>query len=124
MKPKEISRDLVALGGIPFFLLVMARVLILPDWAYFLKLAIAGILFFLTYIFLKQDTKSGLSLILLIFITSYYNYLWFTLFVALTYISLIASLIYLKIEKKKILFGILIGLVCSLISHVIISLYA
>ena len=80
MKLKELARDIVALGGIPFFLLVLVRITILPDWVYFSKILIAGILFFVIHFFVKQNIHIGFAAILLIFLSLYYNDLQFTIF--------------------------------------------
>ena len=92
MKLKELARDFVALGGIPFFILVLVRIMILPDWMYFSKILIAGILFFAFYFFVKQNIHVGLAIIVLIFLSFYYKNLQFTIFALLSYVLIIGSL--------------------------------
>ncbi|MFA5070943.1 MAG: hypothetical protein WC511_01065 [Candidatus Pacearchaeota archaeon] len=119
---RELSRDLIALGGIPFFLLVIIRVSINPDFHYILQFVIAGILFFVMKFLFKSETHSGLSFILLFFIGNYYWDLKFMIFATLMYFLLIASLFYLKKNNKEILKGILSGIISSAISYFSVKL--
>ena len=119
---KETARDIISLGSLPFFLLVIVRVLIPPvTWNYVSEFILAGVIFFLLYLFLKQDLHSGLGLILLLFISIFYNNLNFAIFASLIYICLLVSLFYLKKDRKGIIFGIISGALSSLISYFIIK---
>lgn len=114
----EIVRDIIALGGLPFFVIVLIRVFILPDYPYYLsQFAVAGVIFFISMLLFKQNLHAGLGLILLVFTTLLYEDVRFGILVGILYIFLIAGLIYLKKDKKKIFIGILIGGVSSLISY-------
>ena len=42
---KTAARDIVAIGGIPFFILVLARVYLLDNPIYFSQFIISGVLF-------------------------------------------------------------------------------
>ena len=118
----ELARDLIALGGLPFFLLVIIRVSINPDFHYILQFVIAGILFFILKFLFKSETHSGFALILLLFIGNYYGDLKFLIFATLMYFLLIASLFYLKKNNKEILKGILFGGISSAISYFSVKL--
>jgi hypothetical protein len=118
----ELARDLIALGGLPFFLLVIIRVSINPDFHYIFQFVIAGILFFIMKFFFKYEIHSGLALILLLFIGNYYWDLKFMIFATLMYFLLIASLFYLKKNNKEILKGILFGGISSAISYFSVKL--
>jgi uncharacterized membrane protein len=119
---KELSRDLIALGGLPFFLLVIIRVSINPDFHYILQFVIAGILFLIMKFLFKSEIHSGLALILLLFIGNYYGDFKFVVFATLMYLLLIASLFYLKKSSKEILKGILFGGISSAISYFSVKL--
>jgi len=108
---KTGARDLVAIGGIPFFLLVLARVYMLHKPEYFSQFVISGVVFLLIFILLRQNIYSGLGLITLIFTSLYYNDFIFTIFGAIAYVLLIGGLFYLKEDLKKIILGILVGFV-------------
>jgi len=120
---RESIRDLVSLGGIPFFLLVIIRVSINPDFHYILQFVVAGILFFIMRFLFKSEIHSGLALILLIFIGNYYGDLKFMIFATLMYFLLIVSMFYLKKNNKEILKGILFGGISSIISYFSVKLF-
>jgi hypothetical protein len=108
---KEFARDFLALGSIPFFILVLVRVAMGNNFSYLSQFLISGILFFILFYFLKIDSYAGIGFILLFFTSNYYSDTKFTLFASLVYLGLLGSLIYLKRDLKKILLGFLIGLI-------------
>ncbi len=115
---KETARDIIALGGLPFFVIVLIRFFILPDYPYYLsQFAFAGIIFFLLMLLFKPNLHSGLGLILLVFTILLYEDLKFGILASILYVFLIIALIYLKTEKKKIILGILLGGISSTISY-------
>jgi len=120
---KEIARDLIALGGLPFFLLVVIRVSIHPDFHYISQFVIGGILFFILKFLFKANIHSGLGFILLFFISNYYADWKFAIFATLMYALLFVSLFYLKREKKEIFKGILFGAVSTLVSYFSVKLF-
>lgn len=117
---KELARDFIALGGIPFFVLVLVRVFILSQPAYFYQFLIAGGLFLVTFLFLKQNTYSGLALIALFFTANHYQDMDYNIFGSLVYLGLLFSLNYLGNDKKKIAFGVVIGVIAILISMAVL----
>ncbi len=119
---KEIARDIVALGSLPFFTLVVVRVLILPNQHFLSQFIFAGIIFFLFMPLFKQNLYSGLGLILLVLVSLYYNNLKFTVFASMLYTGLIISLIYLKTEKQKIIKGVLLGALSTAISYLLVRI--
>ena len=114
---KEIARDFVALGSPIFFILVLVRLAILPDYLFLGQFFFAGAIFILLMFLFKQNIYSGLGLILLVFLILYYKDFRFSIFVILAYLSLIGSLFYLKKDWNKILLGILIGGLSAGISY-------
>ena len=108
---KTAARDLIAIGGVPFFILVLARVYMLNNPEYFSQFLISGGVFLLAFLLFKQNIYSGLGLIILVFTSMYYNDVIFTVFGVIAYILLLVGLFYLKEDWKKIVSGILIGVV-------------
>ncbi len=106
---KVLARDLIALGGLPFFVLVLVRVWMLDNTAYFLQFAIAGVLFGLLFLFVRQDVYAGLGLIVLVFTSIYYVDSLYTIFGIVAYCLLLVSLFYLGRDWKKVILGVLIG---------------
>ncbi|MBT7102186.1 hypothetical protein HN935_01610 [archaeon] len=115
---KVLARDLIALGGLPFFVLVLVRVWMLDNMAYFLQFAIAGVIFGLLFLFVKQDVYAGLGLIVLVFTSLYYGDFLYSVFGSVAYCLLLVSLFYLERDWKRVIFGVLIGAVGSGVSFI------
>jgi hypothetical protein len=118
---KETARDIISLGSLPFFVLVLVRLFINPDIHYISQVVLAGIVFFLFMLLFKPNMYSGLGFILLVFVSLYYNDLKFGIFSGLLYLCLIASLIYLKTEKGAIVKGVLFGALSTAISYFLVK---
>ncbi len=114
---KEAARDLIALGSPIFFIVVLARVATLSNLEYLSQFIIAGILFYTFTILLKTDKRAGLGVVLLIFITIYYDSPGFTWFARIVFILFIGALYYLKIEKLEIAKSIALGVIATGISY-------
>lgn len=114
---KEVARDFIALGSIPFFLLVLVRIWILPNPEFLTQFIIAGGMFLLAFFIFKQNIYSGLALITLIFTSLHYSDLRFTIFASIAYLVLLFSLFYLKEDKKEIFKGILLGIISSAVGY-------
>ncbi len=114
---KELARDFIALGGIPFFILVVVRIWLLDNNFYLGEIAFAGILFLLFAYLFKFNYYSGFALISLIFTGIHYADIRYWIFASLVYLSLLGSLVFL--EKKKIYLGILVGGLMSGIGYLI-----
>ena len=123
MNLKELARDTVALGGAPFVILVLARIAILEDWVYFSKIFFAVAIFVAITILTKSNLHSGLAIIVLIFLSIHYNHLPFAVFASLVYISMLASLVYLRNDKWKVFWGVVFGISASLGSWILVNLY-
>ncbi|MFA4952805.1 MAG: hypothetical protein WC584_01130 [Candidatus Pacearchaeota archaeon] len=119
---KEFARDFLALGSIPFFVLVLVRIWIIHDLEYLSQFAIAGGLFLILTFLFKSNLYSGLSFVILVFTILFYNDKIFTIFAVLVYLVLICSLVYLNYEKKKISYGFLFGVLSTGIGYYIIKL--
>lgn len=118
----ECARDLIALGSIPFFILVLVRVYLLNKPDYFSQFLVAGVLFLVLAFSFKFDRYSGMGLIVLVFTILYYNARNYTIFSSAIYILLLMSLVYLKKGKRKVFFGTAIGALCSVVSYYVINL--
>ncbi len=107
---REAARDIVALGSLPFFILVLVRVWMLNKPEYFMQFVVAGVLFGALFIWLRQNVYAGLGLIILIFTSLYYEDYWYAVFGSLAYVLLLGGLIYLREDWKKIGLGLGIGI--------------
>jgi hypothetical protein len=118
---KEVARDLIALGGIPFLVLTIARVSV-PFSYYPMQFIVSSTLFFILKIIFKADLRAGLGLMLSIFISLYYRNALFTVFASLVYAGMVISSFYLKKEPRQILKGILLGGISTGIGYAIVRL--
>ena len=118
---KESARDIISLGSPIFFILALARISITNNYSYLAKVAFAGFLFLALMYFFKANIHLGFGIIIVIFLSLYYNDSMFAIFAILVYISAIVSLIYLKEEKSRIIKGILFGLVSTGISWLVVE---
>ena len=117
---QELARDCIALGGIFFYALVVARLFLPPvNWSYLFQFVFAAAVFFLlAAIFgFKAEAHAGLGFILLVSISLYYKNMFFAIFAVLVYIPLVLSLFYLKVEKARVWKGILIGVISAGIGY-------
>ena len=108
---KESARDLISLGSIPFFLLVLARVYLLNIPKYFNQFVFSGAVFLILFFIFKLNLYSGIGLIVLVFTSLFYSEMTFSIFGSIAYILVIVSLLYLKYDTKKVFLGILAGIV-------------
>ena len=111
---KELARDFLALGSWVFYVLVVVRILILPyRWPYLNHLLIAGGLILLVDLFLrgKVDGYVGRAVVIAFYTCLFYENRLFSIFVTLAVIGLIISSNYLGNNWKKILYGVLVGLI-------------
>jgi hypothetical protein len=118
---EELARDLIALAGIPFFVITIVRVSVLSPY-YPMQFIISSGLFFILRVVFKADLRAGIGLILVVFTSMFYNHWLFTSFAILLYIGIVVSLFYFKITKRQIFKGILLGGISASIGYFIVRL--
>ena len=118
---KESARDIISLGSPIFFILALARISITDNYSYLAKVALAGFLFLSLVYFFKANIRIGFGIIIVVFLSLYYNDLMFTIFASIIYILAIVSLFYLKEDKKRIIRGIIFGAVAMGISWFVVE---
>jgi hypothetical protein len=120
---KEIARDTLALGSIPFYFLVIIRAIIGKYAIFIYQLLIAlVVLFILSKLIKNSNLHIARAFVLVTFTSLFYNDLLYTAFVFLVFIILLISSNYLKIKKIMIAKGVLLGIVSSLISYYLAEL--
>jgi len=128
MKNKDwkqtLARDVLALGSWVFYFLVIARALIKPYRPFADQLIIAAIILVVINLFIKNyEGYTSRALILVVFTSLFYKDNLFTSFAALIGLGLIASSYYTGNDKNKIIKGILIGLIATLIGYYLPNLF-
>ncbi len=115
---EEIARDLIALGGLPFYSLVLVRAAIGDYLSFLIQVAAAlPVLYLISSIVRGANLHIARALILVVFTSIFYDALPFTVFSILVWCIMIYSLIYLKTDTKEILKGIAAGVVSVVISY-------
>ena len=75
---KNICRDLLSLGSIVFYILVVGRAMIYPYYLFLTELFIAALILFSIYLFIKNfDTYTARALILSVLTSRFYESLTF-----------------------------------------------
>lgn len=116
---KEIIQDILALGGIPFLILVLARVYIADNYNQLFQIVCASILLFLILLkFKKINYRIAMMVILAVFMSVFYNEYKFTILASLILlIGIYGAKKYLK--KENIILSVIIGAICSAVSYLI-----
>ena len=120
---QEIARDTIALGGLTFYILVIARALIAPYYDFVWKILIGLVFVFIVgLIFKKFDKHMARFVILAVFTSMFYNVFNFYAFVGIVSVLVLVSSFYLRRSKLEVLYGIVIGGVGVLISWLFVGL--
>lgn len=106
---KAVARDFVALGGLPFFVLVLVRVWILDLPEYFMSFVIAGAFVLVCWRFFRIDLYSALSFVVLIFTAIHYGEVAYWVVGGLVWVGVVVSSWYLSKDWKKVLAGVVVG---------------
>ena len=114
---KELARDLLALGSIPFYVLVIARLMI-RNYDIVYQMLVAAIFIFISFFIIKNtNLHVARSFVILIFINMFYNSSIFSLFSSIIWLLIVVSAYYLSRNLTVIVKGIVIGLVSSLLGY-------
>lgn len=115
---KEIARDLLALGSIPFYFLVVIRAVIGKYDIFVYQMLIAAIIIFILYFIIKDSNiHIARALVILAFTSLFYKEMIFTVFAALIWVLLLASAYYIKRKIGFVVRGIVIGIISSLVGY-------
>jgi len=115
---EEVMFDIRALGSEFFFLLVFIRSLIGPYFPFVFNLVFAGLtIFIFSLLFKKFDGYVSRGVVLMFFVSNFYNSPLFYLLAVMLFVSLIFVCVYKKVKKKEIYYGILIGVVSIILGY-------
>lgn len=117
----ELARDTLAIGGLVFYLMFIARAIIAPYYDYALQLITALIIFQILILIIK-DTENhiGRGFIAAFFTIIFYNVQSFTIFAFIVYIFVIISAIYLQKTKAQITKGLILGIVSTALAYYLV----
>jgi len=115
---QHLARDTIALGGLAFYFLVIARAIIAPYMTFTYQLLIALVTLSILSLLIKNtETNISRTLMLAFFTIIFYNVIEFTIMASLIFIAVIISAIYLKKTKPEISKGIALGVISTIIGY-------
>lgn len=115
---KEVARDCIALGSIPFYFIVIIRAIIGQYAIFVYQLLIAlVILIILSWVFKKSDMYVARCFILWVFTSLFYKHNLYTIFAFILWILVVVSCYYLKVKKGVIIKGIIFGIISSMVAY-------
>ena len=115
---KEVARDCIALGSVPFYLIVVVRTIV-GGFKEITSQLVIGILVLVALSFLIKggDMYAARGFALWMFTSLVYRHNLYTVFAFLLWIFLIYSSYYLKIKKNSIIKGVSLGVVSALMGY-------
>ena len=115
---KEISRDLLALGSIPFYFLVVVRAVIGKYEIFIYQMVLAAIVVFILFFLIKNSNLHiARSFVILVFTSLFYKEMLYIVFAAIIWLLLLISAFYLKRSIGFIIRGVIIGVISSLAGY-------
>jgi len=114
----EIARDTMAFGSILFYFIVIARATIGDYMIFVYQLLIAlAILIISSFIIKNTNHHIARAFVLVVFTSLFYKDNFYTIFVSFVWFLMIGSAFYIKINKKSIFKGIVLGVIAALGSY-------
>lgn len=114
----EIARDLIALGGLPFYALVVIRTTIGMYEDFISRLLISIIVLYgLCYFSKEADKHIARGFILATFTSLHYEHVPFAIFAFIVWAIMIFSLYYLKATQRQIIMGVAFGIISAAVGY-------
>ena len=115
---RETSRDLLALGSIPFYFLVVARSIIGNYPVFVYQTLIAAIAIFILWFLIKDASMHvARALVIVVFTSLFYNEVVYTAFASLVWIAMLMAAYFLKRSMSFVLRGIIMGFLASIVGY-------
>lgn len=115
---REFARDLLALGSIPFYFLVMIRAVIGNYYVFVYQMLIAAIVIFILFFIIKNSNLHvARSLVAVLFTALFYKEIIYTIFAFFIWILLLFAAYYVKRNASSIFRGVVIGVLSYIISY-------
>src|SRR3989338_4727175 len=115
---KEIARDLLALGSIPFYFLVVIRAVIGEYNVFVYQMVIAAlVIFVLNFIIKDSSMHVARALSAVVFTSMFYKEGIFAFFAMLVWFLLLISAYYIKRNISFVVRGVIVGAISSAAGH-------
>jgi hypothetical protein len=114
----EVQRDLMALGSVVFYVLVLGRALVGPFWDLATPLLVVGVALLAVNALLSQaDLYLTRALIVAVLVTRHYGDLVFGMFAAAAFVLMVLSAPGLGRSRSSIVQGLALGVVLSVAGY-------
>ena len=114
----EIARDLIAIGGLPFYALVVIRTTVGMYEDFISRLLISIVVLYVLCHFSKDaDKHIARGFILATFTSLHYEHVPFAIFAFIVWAIMIYSLYYLKATQRQIFTGIAFGIISAAVGY-------
>jgi len=114
----EIARDSMAFGSILFYLIVIVRSLIGEYLIFVYQLLIAlAVLVLSSFIIKNTNHHLARAFVIVVFTSIFYKDNFFTFFAILLWIFITVAAFYMKLNKKSIYQGIVLGIIAALVGY-------
>jgi hypothetical protein len=111
---REVQRDLMALGSVVFYVLVLGRALVGPYWDLATPLLVVGVALLAVHPLLdRADLYLTRALIVAVLVTRHYGDVVFGLFAAAAFVLMVLSAPSLGRSRSSIVQGLALGFVAS-----------
>lgn len=115
---KEIARDCIALGSIPFYFIVIIRAIVGQYAIFVYQLLIAlAVLIISSFVVKKSDMYVARCFVLVVFTSLFYKHSLYTLFAFILWVFVVVSSYYLKVKKDVVVKGVILGILSSAIAY-------
>ena len=110
----EVQRDLMALGSVVFYALVLGRALVGPFWDLATPLLVVGVALLAVHVLLSQaDLYLTRALIVAVLVTRHYGDIVFAMFASAAFVLMLLSARSLGRSRSSIVQGLALGVVLS-----------
>ncbi|MEM4282659.1 MAG: hypothetical protein QXU88_02445 [Candidatus Woesearchaeota archaeon] len=118
---KELYRDLLAIGSLPFYGLVIVRAIIGNYWLTVWQLVLAlALIHFSTFFMKRANIHVGMAISLATFTSLFYGSKTYTAFAAITAALVAYASAKLNYRGQSVGYGILSGAVATLIAYLLV----
>ncbi len=116
---KEVSRDLIALGSIPFLVLYLTRIWMIDNYSQMFQISISVVFLLIVYFATRKiDLHISIMVVLAFFTSYFYESVRFSIFAsAILLLTVYGAVVHLK--RKHVYFGLVAGAIATLLGYLI-----
>ena len=120
---REVQRDVLALGGVVFYLLVLGRALVGPFWDLVVPLLVVGVGLLVALPLLRGTTDLYLTraMVVAVLVTRHYGDVVFGVFAAVAFVAMVVFALRLDRPRAAIARGLVLGAVLSVGAYALAS---